>query len=171
MGLLEVEVEIRVDGEIRGRLHMLVQHNLLLGPGHRRQRLRPHGDHRVDSDDDVGARRAYPRRVRTSSGSLLIRTWLVTGPFFWAIPSTLRVDTAFPSRWAAMARTEPRVTIPAPPTPATRIEHWPALGRGVSPARTSDMAATNDWADARWFGLDADACTALPDPMPGSSPP
>ena len=56
-----------------------------------------------------------------SAGVAAMRTWLVTGPPFWARPAMSITAAALPSRCAAMARSAPMVTTPVPPTPVIRI--------------------------------------------------
>ena len=65
---------------------------------------------------------ASPGTKRTGpsiSGFCTIRMWVVTSPPFCARPIWSMTDTPRPSRWAAMPRIAPIVTIPVPPIPPT----------------------------------------------------
>src|SRR5215467_2054641 len=62
---------------------------------------------------------AAMRMAWISSERSAMRIWLKTAPPFCARPAMSITPTPLPSRWAAMPRIPPMVTMPVPPTPVT----------------------------------------------------
>jgi hypothetical protein len=79
------------------------------------------------------------RVAKSAAGSFAIRTWLVTGPFFWARPVTSSTEQPLPSRCAAIPSSAPSVTTPEPPIPATST----LTGRVASAGSGTGSAASS----------------------------
>ncbi len=89
------------------------------------------------------SRSAEPAAMRVAwiaSGCSAMRTWLVTGPFFWERPVTSSSEQPLPSRCAAMPSSAPTVTTPVPPMPATSTSKGRSQGAGAGSGRPAKTA-------------------------------
>ena len=93
---------------------------------------------------------AATRIALTLPGVGAIRTWLVTGPPFWASPAMSITPAPFPSRCAAMARIAPMVTTPVPPTPVISIAKPSISSGGAISGSAKSVSVERSWRFAPW---------------------